>query len=88
MRLAVLPIGAYQPEWVMAPVHMSPKEAVQAAREFETTMAVPMHSGTFPLADDGETEPLEALARALEQQPAPFVVLGFGGGRNVPGEAP
>lgn len=88
MRLAVLPIGAYKPEWFMAPVHMSPKEAVQAAVDLGAAMAVPMHYGTFPLADDGETEPLDDLARALEDQPAPFVVLGFGEGRDVPKEAP
>lgn len=28
MRLAVLPIGAYKPEWVMAPIHMGPRDAV------------------------------------------------------------
>ena len=84
MRLAVLPIGAYLPEWFMSPVHMSPKEAVQAAIDLKTTLAVPMHFGTFPLADDGETEAVEGLQAALAVQPAPFVVLGFGEGRDVP----
>ncbi len=85
-RLAVLPIGAYKPEWFMGPIHMSPKEAVQAARELGATLAVPMHYGTFPLADDGETEAVEALGEALKAQPAPFAVLGFGEGRDVPPE--
>ena len=84
MRLAVLPIGAYKPEWFMGPVHMSPKEAVQAALDLHATLAVPMHYGTFALADDGETEAVESLNAALAAQPAPFVVLGFGEGRDVP----
>lgn len=88
MRLAILPIGAYKPEWFMGPVHMSPKEAVQASLDLGAGLAVPMHYGTFQLADDGETEPLEDLAAALAVAPAPFAVLGFGEGRDVPEVAP
>lgn len=88
MRLAVLPIGAYEPEWFMAPVHMSPAEAVQAAIDLKASMAVPMHYGTFALADDGEAEPVEELTKAMQKQPAPFVVLGFGEGRDVPEVSP
>lgn len=84
MRLAVLPIGAFRPEWFMSAVHMSPAQAVQAALELDATMAVPMHFGTFSLADDGEDEPVEALKTALLTHPAPFEVLGFGEGRDVP----
>jgi L-ascorbate metabolism protein UlaG (beta-lactamase superfamily) len=81
MRLAVLPIGAYKPEWFMSPVHMSPTDAVRAALDLRATLAVPMHFGTFELADDGETE-----AADLVREQAPFVVLGFGEGRDVPRE--
>lgn len=90
MRLAVLPIGAFRPESFMGPVHMSPTQAVQAALDLRAGLAVPMHYGTFPLADDGETEPVEVLARALRTTPAPFAVLDFGEGRDVPplGETP
>lgn len=83
-RLAIVPIGAFRPEWFMGPVHQSPAQAVQSALDLRAAMAVPIHFGTFPLADDGEDEPLEALAQALKETPAPFVVLGFGEGRDVP----
>lgn len=84
MRLAVVPIGAYRPEWFMSAIHMSPKEAVQAAIDLDAALAVPMHYGTFSLADDGEDEPVDALKTALLTQPAPFAILGFGEGRDVP----
>lgn len=83
-RLAVLPIGAWRPEWFMGRIHESPKEAVQAALDLGATLAVPMHYGTFALADDGETEAVEALQQALRATPAPFAVLAFGEGRDVP----
>ncbi len=87
-RLAVLPIGAYKPEWFMSPIHMSPEQAVEAANDLRAGLSVPMHYGTFNLADDGETEPLEALAAALQKRPTSFAVLGFGEGRDVPEGTP
>ncbi len=87
-RLAVLPIGAYEPEWFMGPIHMSPRDAVRAAIDLRATLAVPMHFGTFPLADDGEHEAVEALRAALVATPAPFRVLDFGEGVDVPEGAP
>lgn len=83
MRLAVLPIGAYRPEWFMGAIHMSPAQAVQAAIDLHAGLAVPMHYGTFSLADDGEDEPVAALQTALLTRPAPFKVLGFGEGVDV-----
>lgn len=83
-RLAVLPIGAYKPGWFMGPVHQGPAEAVQAAVDLRAATAVPMHYGTFELADDGETEAVELLEQAMKAQPGSgFVVLGFGEGRDL-----
>jgi L-ascorbate metabolism protein UlaG (beta-lactamase superfamily) len=64
-RLAILPIGAYRPEWFMHTVHISPAEAVRAARILGAAVSVPMHYGTFHLGDDGQDEPVEALRQAL-----------------------
>jgi len=52
---------------------------------------VPMHYGTFRLADDGETDPLWDLAGALVErgEKAPeWWVLAFGEGRDVPPPTP
>lgn len=86
MRLAILPIGAYLPRWFMAPVHISPEEALAAHDALRAGTSVAMHYGTFRLADDGEFNPPVRLKRALnEREDAPrFWVLGFGEGREVP----
>ena len=80
-RLALLPIGAYKPEWFMSPVHMSPSQAVEAHRILEPERSLAIHWGTFPLADDGEREPVEDLERALADQPGVpiFEALANGG---------
>lgn len=65
MRLALLPIGAFRPEWFMCGVHISPRDAVRAARELEAAVSIPMHFSTFHLGDDGQDEPAEVLRREM-----------------------
>jgi len=85
IRLAVLPIGAYRPEWFMGPVHETPAQAAEAQRQLGAATALAIHFGTFPLADDGQDEPIEDLHKALAAHPDQrFWVLGFGEGRDVP----
>lgn len=86
LRLAILPIGAYLPRWFMAPIHISPEEAVDAARDLRASTSVGIHFGTFPLAKDGQYRPMQDLAAALaRRRPRPrFWVLDFGEGRAVP----
>jgi L-ascorbate metabolism protein UlaG (beta-lactamase superfamily) len=65
LRLSLIPIGAYKPNWFMAPVHIGPTEAVQVHREVRSEQSVAIHFGTFPLADDGAEEPVTDLKKAL-----------------------
>ena len=58
-RLALIPIGAFRPEWMMKYAHMSPKEAIDSFKDLGALYGVPMHHSTFPLADDGYSEALE-----------------------------
>lgn len=76
-RLALLPIGAYKPEWFMGPVHMSPQNAVEAHRVLEAETSIAIHFGTFQLADEGDNDPVRDLQSALAAQPdlTPFLVL-------------
>lgn len=69
IRLALLPIGAYQPEWFMGSVHMSPTEAVAVHRILQPQESIAIHHGTFSLADDGEMAPAMALDEALRSNP-------------------
>ena len=86
-RLALLPIGAFRPEWFMGEVHCSPLDAVEAHRILQPGLSVASHFGTFPLADDGFDEALAELEFALhtlEPEAAEnFVTLAEGGWRMV-----
>lgn len=86
-RLALLPIGAYLPRWFMREHHMDPYEAVQAHLLLGAAHSVPLHYGTFPLADDTYDGPLSDLKAALqERQVAPerFHILEAGTSWRVP----
>ena len=63
--VAILPIGAYRPEWFMGEVHTSPKDAVQAHLMLNARVSIASHFGTFRLADDGESEPTDQLQSAI-----------------------
>lgn len=60
-EVALLPIGAYLPRWFMAPVHVDPGEAVQAFIDLGAEHFVPVHWGTFDLADETLQDPPERL---------------------------
>jgi L-ascorbate metabolism protein UlaG (beta-lactamase superfamily) len=65
-RIALLPIGAYEPRWFMADQHMNPAEAVKAFVDSGAEHALGHHYGTFQLTDEGIDAPLVALAQALQ----------------------
>lgn len=69
IRLALIPIGAYKPPSFMKPIHCSPAEAVQIHQDIQSQQSVAIHFGTFPLADDGEQEPVDDLNKALAVSP-------------------
>jgi N-acyl-phosphatidylethanolamine-hydrolysing phospholipase D len=61
----LMPIGAYEPRWFMAPAHMNPEEAVRAYQDLGGRGAfVPMHWGTFRLTDEDPLEPPVRLRAA------------------------
>jgi L-ascorbate metabolism protein UlaG (beta-lactamase superfamily) len=64
-RLAILPIGAYEPRWFMHDHHMNPAESVQALIDCGAEIALAHHYGTFQLTDEPFDAPLIALADAL-----------------------
>lgn len=65
IRLALIPIGAYKPEWFMGNIHCSPSEAVEIHHDVRAEKSLAIHHSTFPLADDGQREPIDELEKAL-----------------------
>lgn len=71
----LLPIGAYEPRQYMRYVHMAPEDAVRAYHELcsggvTASKFVPVHWGTFRIADDPLDEPPRRLV-------AEWNVVGF-----------
>ena len=60
-RVALLPIGAYQPRWFMSTVHMDPEDAVHAHEILGATTSIAIHHGTFQLADESIDTPRQRL---------------------------
>jgi len=78
LRLAILPIGAYEPRWFMRDQHMNPTDAVKALGDCGAETALAHHHGTFQLTDEAIDAPALALAEALDEAKIPrerFAVL-------------
>jgi L-ascorbate metabolism protein UlaG (beta-lactamase superfamily) len=75
-RLALLPIGAYEPRWFMSPVHMAPEEAITAHKILGSRTSIAIHHGTFQLANDA----IDTAKRQLVAASAPesFLILDNG----------
>ena len=78
LRLAILPIGAYEPRWFMKDQHMNPSDAVMALADCGAQQALAHHHGTFQLTDEAIDAPATALGVALDEARIPrerFVAL-------------
>jgi L-ascorbate metabolism protein UlaG (beta-lactamase superfamily) len=78
LRLAILPIGAYEPRWFMRDQHMNPSDAVKALQDCGAQQALAHHHGTFQLTDEAIDAPVMALGEALDEAKIPrerFAVL-------------
>ena len=79
--VAMIPIGAYRPRWIMEPVHVDPFEAAQLHLDVQSRQSVACHWGTFRLTDEPLNEPPVVLQMALAKHGVPaeqFRVLRFG----------
>lgn len=86
IRLALLPIGAYEPRWFMSPIHISPDEAVRAHLLLRSSLSIGIHLGTFNLADEGIDTPSIQLDKSLLELGVgheEFIILDHGGSMNL-----
>ena len=64
-EIALLPIGSYDPP-SLREVHMNPEQAIQAFKELNARIMVPMHYGSFRLSFEPPDEPLHRLRAAIK----------------------
>lgn len=70
-RLAILPIGAYEPRWFMKDQHMDAEEAVSVMELLGADHAVGCHWGVFQLTAEAIDAPAELLAATLKARDIP-----------------
>lgn len=61
-RVAMLPCGAYTPQWHLRSQHMNPDDAVRAMRDLGAKKLVGVHWGTFVMSEEPFFEPPRLLA--------------------------
>jgi L-ascorbate metabolism protein UlaG (beta-lactamase superfamily) len=65
--LVLMPIGAYRPRWMMRGVHVDPPEALQAFADLGARSLIPIHWGTYDLAEEPLNEPPDVLLAEAEE---------------------
>ena len=86
-RLAIIPIGAYEPRDFMRTHHVNPEEAVEIFRILDPARALGIHWGTFQLTFEPIDEPrqrLAALRRERGIRPDRFIATEAGQTFAVP----
>ncbi|WPG99765.1 Hypothetical protein R9X50_00258400 [Acrodontium crateriforme] len=64
--LGLIPIGAYDPRFVMSPMHANPYDSVNIFADTKCARALGIHWGTWVLTSEEVMEPPKALKRALK----------------------
>ena len=64
---AIIGVGAYQPRYMMAPMHAGPAEGKQAFEDLGSRLLIPMHYGTYDLSREPPSDPLRSLERLFDK---------------------
>jgi L-ascorbate metabolism protein UlaG (beta-lactamase superfamily) len=72
----LLSVGAYKPEIIMKDTHMSPTEALQAFKDLNGKMMIPMHFATYDLSDEPIGEPVRLLEKEKTNYNIQFLNIG------------
>ncbi|KAF2244087.1 Metallo-hydrolase/oxidoreductase [Trematosphaeria pertusa] len=66
--LGLIPIGAYEPRWIMSPMHANPKDSANIFLDTKCRKALGMHWGTWVLTEEAVMEPPRKLREALKEK--------------------
>jgi len=66
--LALLPIGAYRPAFIMKKAHIGPADAVEVFEILNAKMMIPIHWGTFKLSLEPLDEPVKVLKEIINKK--------------------
>jgi len=87
--LAAIPIGAYDPQWLMKRAHINPHEAIETFKTVKAKRAIGIHWGTFEgLSDESLDQPPVALDLARKEaniSPNEFMLFSIGETRSFNG---
>lgn len=64
--LGLIPIGAYDPRYIMSPMHADPRDAVNIFLDTRCKRAMGIHWGTWVLTEEDVLEPPKRLREALK----------------------
>ena len=64
--LSAIPIGAYEPRYIMDAQHVDPEQAVKIHLDINSKKSVGVHWGTFALANEFYLEPKTKLAEEVK----------------------
>ncbi|KAK7556653.1 Zn-dependent hydrolase/oxidoreductase [Phyllosticta citricarpa] len=69
--LGLIPIGAYEPRFIMSPMHANPFDSVNIFLDTKCKQALSMHWGTWVLTEEEVLEPARLLKKALTNSGIP-----------------
>lgn len=65
--LGLIPIGAYDPRYIMSPMHANPFDSVNIFKDTKCQRAMGIHWGTWVLTEEDVLEPPKLLKKALSK---------------------
>ena len=67
-KYALIPIGAYDPEWFMSESHVNPEDAIKIMEDLGAEYSYGMHWGTFTLTSEDTLDPPMRLSKVTKQK--------------------
>jgi len=77
--ICLMPIGAYKPTFLLKESHTSPQEAITGFHELGGKLFIPMHYGTYDLADEPLGDPIQTLKQQAHKLKGKLAELPVGG---------